>query len=134
MAGAGHEPELAVAHLRDGISVLVVRCELDMQTAPSFKQLLVQELSGGCRALIVDLSECEFLGSSGLTALVEARDRADSTSTRVALAGMSRITSRALEATGLDSLFAIHPSVAGAVSTLGTVARVDPDGSRTPRG
>lgn len=117
---ADQQPELAVTYPQDGICVLAVHCDLDMQTAPSFAQLLTQELGAGNRALVVDLSGCEFLGSSGLAALVEAKHRADSTSTSLLLAGLNRVASRALEATGLESLFTTHTTVADAISSLGT--------------
>jgi anti-anti-sigma factor len=76
----GQQPELTVTHPRPGLCVIEVRCELDMLTGPSLTQLLLQELGGECRGLIVDMSGCEFLGSSGLAALLEGKQQADSTS------------------------------------------------------
>lgn len=115
---SGEQPELAVTYPQDGICVLAVHCDLDMQTAPSFAQLLNQELGNGCRALIVDLTGCEFLGSSGLSALVEGKDQADSSSISLVLSGLSRVAKRAIEATGLNSVFATHISTDDAISAL----------------
>jgi anti-anti-sigma factor len=114
----GPQPELVVTHPRGGISVVEVRCELDMQTAPALAHLLVQELSAGCRALVVDLRGCEFLGSSGLAALVEGKHRADSRSTSMVLAATNRSAVRALQVTGLESMFETYPSTDDAVSAL----------------
>jgi anti-sigma B factor antagonist len=114
----GQRPELTVTHLRERLCLIEVRCELDMQTGPSLTQLLVQELSGGCQGLIVDMSGCEFLGSSGLAALVEGKQQADSTSIPIVLAGLNRIAARALAATGLESMFQTYPSAEVAVLTL----------------
>lgn len=70
--GSGEQrPELTIVRPRAGLSVIEVRCELDVLTAPSLTRLLLQELEDGCRGLIVDLSGCEFLGSSGLSAQAE---------------------------------------------------------------
>jgi anti-anti-sigma factor len=118
VAEPAQQPELAVTYPEDGICVLAVLCDLDMQTAPTFAQLLTQELDNGCRALIVDLSGCEFLGSSGLSALVTGKDRADSSATSLVLSGLSRVAARAIEATGLDSVFTTYASTDIAISTL----------------
>jgi len=114
----GQQPELTVTHPRAGLCVIEVRCELDILTGPSLTQLLIQELSGECRGLIVDMSGCNFLGSSGISALLESKQQADTTSVPFVLAGMNRIASRALQVTGLESMFPIHPSAAAAVSAL----------------
>ena len=92
-----------------------------MLTGPSLVALLVQELDGDCRGLIVDMSGCEFLGSSGLAALVEGKRRADSTAppVPVVLAGVSRIASRALEVAGLQPLFASYASAEEATAAFG---------------
>ena len=114
----GQQPELTVTHPRAGLCVIEVRCELDILTGPSLTQLLIQELSGECRGLIVDMSGCNFLGSSGISALLESKQQADTTSVPFVLAGMNRIASRALQVTGLESMFLIYPSAAAAVSAL----------------
>lgn len=115
----GQRPELVARHPNDGICVLEVRCELDMLTAPPLKQLLLDELSTGCRALVIDLTECEFIGSSGLAALGEGRERANSTSTRVVLAGVRHIASRVLQLTGMAPLFDIYATASDALSAVG---------------
>jgi anti-sigma B factor antagonist len=114
----GEQPELTVTHLQPGLCVIEVRCELDMLTGPSLAQLLLQELGGECRGLIVDMGGCEFLGSSGLAALLEGKQQADSTAIPIVLAGMNRIATRALQATGLESVFRTYPSAEEAVSAL----------------
>jgi anti-sigma B factor antagonist len=114
----GQQPELTVTHPRAGLCVIEVRCELDILTGPSLTQLLIQELSGECRGLIVDMSGCNFLGSSGISALLESKQQADTTSVPIVLAGMNRIASRALQVTGLESMFPIYPSAAAAASAL----------------
>lgn len=116
------QAELSVAYPGKGICVIQVRCELDMLTAPSLAQLLTQELAAGHRALVVDLAGCDFMGSSGLATLVAARDQARESGTTLALAGMSQIVDRALEATALKSLFDTYPAVEQAVSALGDSA------------
>jgi anti-sigma B factor antagonist len=118
LGNGGSKTGLTVVRPRAGLSVIEVRCELDALTAPSLRQLLGHELDSDCRALIVDMSGCEFLGSSGLAALVEGKQRADSASVSIVLAGPTRIASRALKATGLEPMFQIYPSTADAAAAL----------------
>lgn len=112
------QPELSVVYPAEGICVIKVHCELDMVTAPSLTQLLAQELAADQRAVVVDLSGCGFLGSSGLASLVEARERATVRGITLALAGLTPITARALEATALKPLFDTYPTVDDAVAAL----------------
>lgn len=110
-------PELSVTYPGEGVCVIGVHCELDMLTAPSLSQLLSQELGAGHR-VVVDLAGCGFLGSSGLAALVAARDQATDRRARLALAGLTRTTARALEATALKPLFDTYPTVDDAVAAI----------------
>jgi anti-sigma B factor antagonist len=110
--------ELTVTQPTDKISVITVNCELDMATSPALGQLLTQELDNGRPVLLVDLSGCEFMSSSGLAVLMAAREHANHTATHLALAGLTRTVTRALDATGLTPLFDIHPSNAEAQRNL----------------
>lgn len=109
--GTGQQAPLVAGRLAEGVAVIEVTCELDMQTVPAFEQMLAQEARAGHRVLVVDLSGCEFMGSSGLAALVEAHDRGRRSGTPMALAGLTRSLRRGIEITGLDSLFAIYGTV-----------------------
>ena len=115
---SGQKLPLSVSRIQDGVAVIAVVCELDMMTVPAFEQMLAQEFRAGHRALIVDLSGCEFMGSSGLAALVEAHDRGRRAGIPLALAGLTRTLSRGIEITGLDTLFDIYPSVDEAVAAF----------------
>jgi anti-anti-sigma factor len=112
--------EFSVAHPAWEMCVIRVRCELDMLTVPTLSRLLSQDLAVGYRALVVDLTDCEFAGSLALAALTQAHQHATSgAKTRFALAGTSRIVARALETSGLGTLFETYPTVSEAVATLG---------------
>ena len=114
-----HPAELRVLQPADGVCVIEVGCELDMLTTPALRLLLIQELAGGHRVVLVDFSGCDFMGSTGLTVLVEARERARQKAiVHLALAGLTRTVSRALAATGLEPLFDIYPTAWAALSRL----------------
>lgn len=114
----GSRAEFVVSSPQDGVGVLEVRGELDSATVPAFEMLLIRELDDGCRCLVIDLAGCEFLGSMALAALVHVQHHTERTAAALALAGMNRIISRTLYATGLEPLFTTYPSVTDAVEAL----------------
>jgi anti-sigma B factor antagonist len=121
-------PELSVSQAADGVCVISVSCELDMTTTPALGQLLTQELAGQPRSLVVDLSRCEFMSSSGLAVLVAAREQAAQSGTHLALAGLTRTVQRAFTAVGLNPLFDIHASSDEAVAGLRAADGTDSGG------
>ncbi|WP_406466645.1 STAS domain-containing protein [Streptomyces hirsutus] len=59
--------------------------------------------------LILDLATMEFRGSSGLTALIAARNHAHVAWADIALAAVPPRTLRVLRVVGLDQIFPLHP-------------------------
>ncbi len=106
-----------VAHGKDAI-VVHVHGELDTMTAP----VLHEQLSGqmpSADLLVVDLSRVTFLGSAGLAALVAVKDEADNSGHRLRLVCGSHTVTRALEATGLLSMFDVADGVPEALHKAG---------------
>lgn len=106
-----------VGHGDDAV-VVHVHGELDTMTAP----VLSEQLSGqrpAAELMVVDLSRVTFLGSAGLAALVAAKDEADRTGHRLRLVCGSHTVTRALEATGLLSLFDVADGVPEALRPTG---------------
>ena len=114
--GAGDGSDLGEAIRFDvvdhgtAVRVLHVVGELGMLTAPLLAMRLTEQQSAVPK-LVVDLSEVSFLGSAGLAALVEAKDAADRHGGQLLVVPGSRIARRALEATGLLSLFTVADDV-----------------------
>jgi anti-sigma B factor antagonist len=89
--------------------------EIDTLTAPVLRTRLDEHLAE-VELLVLDLSQVTFLGSAGLAALVAARDEADRYDHRLRLVPGSRIVVRALEATGLLTLFDLADSAEEALA------------------
>src|SRR5262245_2987030 len=59
---------------RDGRTVVVIRGELDLATAPELERVIGEHLDAG-DDVVVDLRELAFMDSSGLRVLVAAHAR-----------------------------------------------------------
>jgi anti-anti-sigma factor len=102
-------------HERLDVTVLVIEGEVDMSNSPLLEQFLDLALAKPCPALVVDMTGVEFLGSSGLAALVHAQQRAPQ-STPVRVAADNDAVLRPLQITGLLQQFDLYSSVPAAVA------------------
>ena len=110
-------PLLHVERLeQDGWIVLLVRGQLDVATAPQFRQSLVEAQYGGGRRVAVDLEGVEFIDSMGLGVLVGALKRARADEGRLVLVTGRERTLRLLELTGLDRVLEVVPTLAEATA------------------
>lgn len=99
---------LCVRRPRPRTAVVIVRGEVDRLTAPRLTELLVARLRGTLRTLVVDLSEVDFLGAAGLSALVYADLLARQVGVRMRVAtGDNRCAIRPLNITGLDETLTV---------------------------
>ncbi|MGO1049677.1 STAS domain-containing protein [Crossiella sp. CA198] len=108
--------DATAAHRPGGIVVITVVGELDMSSTPAFQELLGAEVDATCRRLVLDLSGVSFLGSSGLAALVEARQVVHSQDAELRLVCATHAVTRPLHATGLGEVFDIHQTLDGALA------------------
>lgn len=105
-------------------TLLRVDGEVDMLTSPSLRQAISGQISGARpRRLLIDLDGVEFLGTSGLAALVEARTEALAGGVELWLVCSNRQVLRPLEIAGLIELFQVTHSMSEALSS----ARPDPN-------
>lgn len=83
---------------------MAVRGELDLSTAPELERPLNETLDRDEGSLLVDLSECEFIDSTGIALLVRAWQRLEAGGNGRALVICSPNDQvlRVLEITGLE--------------------------------
>jgi anti-sigma B factor antagonist len=60
---------------RDGVELLLVEGELDIATAPRLLSALNHGVQEALHALVVDLTKCGFMDSTGLALLINAHRR-----------------------------------------------------------
>lgn len=100
----------------DGIAVAILDGEVDSATAPKLRTRLLQLIDDRPNRLIVSLEYVPFIDSTGLSALVEADERAHRTGIDFVLAAPSFCARRILQITGLDRELAIHDTIADALT------------------
>lgn len=104
--------------LADDLGVVSVGGEVDIFTAPRFKQCLVELLDAGVRRLVVDLSDVTFIDSTALGVLIGGVRRVHSAGGAMTLVVVTRPVERVLGVTGLDRIFVIHATRDEALKAL----------------
>lgn len=89
---------------------------LDLATAPSLRAALIEAANEGKHDIIVDLTELEFLDSTGLGALIGAHRRALENGGRVRLIVRDGPIQRLLNITGLMRIFAVYGTLDAALN------------------
>jgi anti-sigma B factor antagonist len=97
-------------------AVLQVAGEIDAYTAPMLREQLRELAAKGAVHLIADLSQVSFLDSTGLGVLVGALKRLREAGGSLTLMIIAPRILRLFQITGLTKVFAIHPSVTGAIT------------------
>ena len=98
------------------ITVVVLRGEIDVHTAPLLGDAVTRGIDGGARALVVDLSEVSFIDATGLGVIVVAARRLGPGA--VALVLPHRGLVRIFRICGLDRLLDIYETREQAVRGL----------------
>lgn len=105
--------------LDDGLLVLAVHGELDQATVPTLHATADPLVDEGEGSLLVDLSGCGFIDSSGLAAFVAMRERVTATPGReFALCNPESQVRRLFELTGLDTAMSLLDSRDAALAYL----------------
>lgn len=80
-----------------GTLVIALRGELDLASAPAFSAQFEEATAGAPAAIVVDLSELEFLDSTGLRSILLAHERSADRGCRFAVVPGARQVARLLE-------------------------------------
>jgi anti-sigma B factor antagonist len=95
--------------------VISVRGEVDLFTAPEFKQRVMTPIAAGVEHVIVDLMETKFVDSSSLGVLIGAHRRLKSRGGRLVVACDNEAIVKTFRVTGLDGVFRLVSSVEAAL-------------------
>lgn len=114
MDGIREDPVAGVDR-SDGATVVRLAGELDLYNAHAVREALIAACEESPDRLVVDLSGVNFIDSTALGVLIEARTRMENRRSFL-LAAPGLETRRALEISGLDKHFTVHENLDDALS------------------
>lgn len=102
--------EVKVGDLEQGVRTISVRGELDLSTAPELEGPLDRALESDEGSVLIDLSQCEFIDSTGIALIVRAWQRLNSgeNGRALVLCSQNDQVRRVLEITGLELSIPVH--------------------------
>ena len=115
--------DIATEQVGDGSYVIALSGEVDLYTAPEFKQQLLEVIGRGGKEVVVDFSDTTFIDSTTLGVLVGGVKRLRPNGGRLSLVCSDRNITKIFEITGLDRVFAIYGTRPEAVANLDGVSQ-----------
>jgi anti-sigma B factor antagonist len=103
----------------DATYVISLTGEVDLYTAPEFKQQLLEVIGEGGKDIVVDFSDTTFIDSTTLGVLVGGVKRLRAQEGRLSLVCSDRNITKIFEITGLDRVFTIYPTRDEALAKTG---------------
>lgn len=115
--------EVSSEKVEGSIRTFTVRGELDMSTAPELERGLEEALAEPGASILIDLSECEFIDSTGIALIVHTWQRLDREGGgggegRLVLCGVNHQVRRLLQITGVEGTISIHEERDAALAEL----------------
>jgi anti-sigma B factor antagonist len=99
-------------------TVLAVSGEVDMDSAPRLRELVLEQLTDGRNLLVIDMSGVTFMDSSGLSVLVAVLKRVRDGDGELRLVVTRERTMKLFRITSLDSVFTISGSLEDAINDV----------------
>src|SRR4051794_8927366 len=106
--------EMEDRRVREGIHVVAVTGEIDLFTAPEFKQRMAKPIDDGVARLVVDLTATTFIDSSSLGVLIGAHRRLRQRKGSLVVVCDNDVIVKTFKITGRGGVFPLAPSRDGA--------------------
>jgi anti-sigma B factor antagonist len=113
--------KVEVQSLDDGVRVVAITGELDQATADQLRTPLKEMIEAGTGAVMIDMSDCGFIDSTGLGVIVEAwkeLQAQNGDSAAISICCPAAEVRRLLEVTGLDQEIEIRDTREDAIAVL----------------
>jgi anti-sigma B factor antagonist len=121
--------DIQTEKVADDVYVIALTGEIDLYTAPEFKQQLLDVVGQGAKNVVVDLTETTFIDSTTLGVLVGGVKRLRPAGGQLSIVSSDRNITKIFEITGLNRVFPLHATRAEALESVG----VDEATSRQPQ-
>ena len=115
--------DIKTERLAEDVYVISLSGEIDLYTAPEFKQQLLEVIGDGAKHVVVDLTATTFIDSTTLGVLVGGLRRLRSADGQLTIVCSDPNITKIFEITGLDRVFALSATREEALPEL-------PDASR----
>lgn len=116
----GGESLQVTSERRGSASVIHLDGELDLETVPRLRRHLADAVERGGGEVVIDLTDCTFMDSTGLSALLNALRRLTRAGRRLTLVCADGQVLRLMRTTKLDSTFRLRDSVDSALAADGS--------------
>ena len=111
--------DIKTEELSNDAYVIALTGEVDLYTAPEFKQQLLEVIEQGGKDVVVDFTNTTFIDSTTLGVLVGGVKRLRTNDGQLSLVCSDRNITKIFEITGLDKVFEIYATRDEAISALG---------------
>ncbi len=113
-------PQFSVTYeeAEGGTAVLSLTGEIDIYSAPTFKEALIGGVDAGAQRIVVDLTLVSFIDSTALGVLVSGAKRIHLRNGKIDIICPDESIVRVFEITGLNQTFSIYPSKEAALAPL----------------
>jgi anti-sigma B factor antagonist len=115
--------DITTDRVDDTSYVISLGGEVDLYTAPEFKEQLLDVIGQGAKDVVVDFSDTTFIDSTTLGVLVGGVKRLRTNEGQLSLVCSDRNITKIFEITGLDRVFTIYGSRDEAVSAIGSATQ-----------
>ena len=107
MSFASPQFELTDESLNESTHLIAVRGEVHVSTAPEFSERLNEAIATGKTAVVIDMTDVEFIDSTGLSVLLNGLRLVGQRQGRLALVCTNPTVLRLFQITNLDDTFDI---------------------------
>ena len=101
------------------VVVIALDGELDLTSAPTLREVLIELFTGGHHRLVVDMTDVTFVDSTGLGVLVGGLKRATVQDGTLQVVCTEPDVVRIFRMTGLHKLIALHETLQEALTSVG---------------
>ena len=115
--------DIKTEQLADDRYVIALAGEVDLYTAPEFKQQLLEVIGQGGKQVVIDFSNTTFIDSTTLGVLVGGVKRLRTNGGQLSLICSDRNITKIFEITGLDRVFTIYGTRDEALGAIGSDER-----------
>jgi anti-anti-sigma factor len=91
-------------------AILTLSGKLDATTAKTFEEKIVGTINSGMQRLVVDLSQLDYVSSSGLRVLLLAAKRLQATDGKMVLCGLQDHIRQVFDLAGFSSILSVYGS------------------------